>query len=199
MLPFETTPNESARLHGVRPHLVVVHTWGNAPADDPAEAAGFFEGNVLFMRAAAADVSAHVVYGGQMIPANHRRAVQLVEWQRKAWTQAGANSFSYSVESADAIWTPAPDWQRTRDEAGLAQLARIVAFMCLRSRIPATWARNVNTPGIARHRDLGTVGNPSGHTDPTGSVKLWQRFVAMVQAELARGGFRRTWGRGNWI
>lgn len=190
-LPFEETPNESARLHGARPHLIVVHTWGNEPATTPGEAAARFEGNVAFMRRASSQVSAHVVYGGQLIPRGKRRAVQLVRWDRKAWTQAGANSFAYSVESADAIW-------QAGDDAGFRQLARIVAFMSLRSGIPATWARTVNQTGIARHRDLGAVGNPSGHTDPTGNVALWRSFVAAVQDELRIGGFRKTWGRGTW-
>lgn len=198
-LPFEATPNESQRLHGARPHLIVVHTWGNPPASSPAEAESRFEGNVSFMRDPGSQVSAHVVYGGQLVPEGKRRAVQLVEWQRKAWTQAGANSFSYSIESADAIWLPAPDWRETRDEAGLRQLARIVGYISLHSRIPAAWAKTVGMRGIARHRDLGPVGNPSGHVDPTGNVQLWLRFLHLVQDELERGGYRPTWGHGTWV
>lgn len=190
-LPYAPSPSQSPRLTGVRPHLVVVHTWGVTAATTPQEAIDRFEGTVAYLERADVQVSAHVVYGGQLIPNGHRRAVQQVPWDRKAWTQAGANSFSYSVESADAIW-------QEHDPEGFQQLARIVGYLCLRGGIPAVWAKTVNDPGIARHRDLGPIGNPDGHTDPTGDVALWKRFVHGVQVELAVGGYRKTWGRGRW-
>ncbi len=200
-LPFQATPNESTRAPGSKPHLLFLHTWGVAPARTAAEAVARFEGTVAYLSRPDVEVSAHVVYGGTMIPAGKRRAVQQVRWERKAWTQAGANSYSYSIESADAIWTPATasEGGRTLDEPGLEQLARIAGYICLRSGIPPVWARTVNDSGLIRHRDGGPIANPSGHTDPTGSTILWRRFVRMVQAEMQRGGYRRSWGAGRWL
>lgn len=201
-LPFEGTPNESARLPGVRPHLVVLHTWGVPPATTPSGAVSRFEGVVSYLSKPSTQVSAHVVYGGTLIPRGRRRAVQQVRWERKAWTQAGCNSFAYSIESADAIWTPRGTAGGriglTIDEPGLEQLARMTAYICRRAGIPPRWTLDPNRPGVARHRDLGRLGNPSGHTDPTGDRELWQRFMGMVRREHERGGFRKTWGRGTW-
>ena len=197
---FQQTPNQSARLAGVQPHLVVLHTWGVPPATTPSGAASRFEGVVSYLSNPRVEVSAHVVYGGTLIPRGRRRCVQQVRWERKAWTQAGCNSFAYSIESADAIWTPAGDASRdgTIDERGLAQLARITAYICTRAGIPPRWTLDPNRAGVTRHRDLGKLGNPSGHTDPTGDRELWQRFMGMVRLEHERGGFRKTWGRGTW-
>lgn len=191
-LPFQATPNESQRLHSARPHLIVVHSWGAPVATTQLEATRRFEGVVAFLSNPRTEVSAHVIYGGSLIPKGNRRAVQQVRWERKAWTQAGANSFSYSIESADAIW-------HGHDDAGLAQLARIVAYMCRRSGIPARWATEVGHTGIARHVDLGRIGNPDGHTDPTTDLGRWSRFVESCRTELERGGFRKSWGRGVWL
>ncbi len=195
-LAWRETPNQSARQHGAKPRLVVVHRWGNPPATTRTEAVSRLAGNVNYMCSPTTDVSAHVVYGGSLCPRS-ARAFQLVEWQRKAWTQADLNSVSLSVESADAIWTPrATQTTLTLDEDGLAQLARIVGFLCLRAGVPVRWARSATQEGIARHMDLGALGNPNGHTCPTTNEQLWRRFVKAVQGEVERGGYRKRWGRG---
>ena len=188
-LPYLTTPNESARNPaGRKPTLIVVHAWGNQPATTPAQARARMAGNVNYMRTASSQVSAHVVYGGTLGDPRGQ-AVQLVEWQRKAWTQAAVNSAAISIESADAIW-------HGHDEHGLEQLARIVAFLCKRTNIPPTWAGCSSAVGVARHLDLGALGNPNHHVCPTGDVAAWKRFMRLVKKEHDRGGFRKTWGRG---
>lgn len=196
-LVWRPTTNESAR-HGT-PHLVVIHRWGVAPAHTAAAAQSTFTGVVNGMLDPRREVSAHVVYGGSLIP-QVRRAAQLVEWQRKAWTQVAANSVSYSIESADAIWTDKPGpGGYVVDEPGLEQLARMAAFICHKSGIPPTWASDPRQPGVTRHVDLGPIGgNPDGHTDPTLDEVLWKRFISKVRFEFNRGGFRESWGRGSW-
>ena len=73
--------------------------------------------------------------------------------------------------------------------------ARIFAFICHKTSIPAARSRNpLHDPGIVRHVELGRAGG--GHTDPTQDDRVWRRFVAQVQEELERGDFRESWGRG---
>lgn len=188
-LPYLTTPNESARNPaGRKPTLIVVHAWGNKPATTQAQARSLFAGNVNYMRTASSQVSAHVVYGGTLADPRGA-AVQLVEWQRKAWTEAAVNSAGISIESADAIW-------HGHDDGGLEQLARIVAYLCKRTNIPPRWAKTPAGVGVARHLDLGALGNPNHHVCPTGDVLVWKRFMRLVLKEHKRGGFRKTWGRG---
>lgn len=189
-LPFLGTPNESARVPADRkPTLIVVHAWGNEPATTAAQARSLFLGNCNYMRTPGRD-SAHVVYGGKLGDP-HGQAAQLVAWNRKAWTQAAVNSAALSVESADAIW-------HGHDDPGMAQLARIVAFMCHKANIPPVWAREPSKVGVARHLDLGALGNPDHHACPTSAIAPWSTFMAMVRHEATRGGFRPSWGREQW-
>lgn len=190
-LPFLDTPNQSARVPLDRkPTIIVAHAWGNAPAKTAAQARSRFAGNVNFMRDAASEVSANVVYGGTLGDAKGQ-AAQLVAWERKAWTQAAINSAALSVESADAIW-------HELDPRGFAQLARIVAFMCHKTNISPMWAHTPAAVGVARHIDLGALGNPDHHACPTTDVAMWQAFIKLVQHEHRRGGFRKSWGKGQW-
>lgn len=190
-LPFVDTPNQSARVPASRkPTLIVVHAWGNKPARTPAEARSRFDGNVKFMQSASSQVSAHVVYGGKLGD-EHGQAAQLVRWERKAWTEAAVNSAGISVESADAIW-------HGLDDPGMAQLARIVAFWCHKTGIPPAHAKQAGACGVARHLDLGLLGNPNHHACPTVDPAPWAQFMRLVRAEFNRGGFRTRWGAGQW-
>jgi hypothetical protein len=170
-LRLHSSPNQSARLHGLTPYLVVVH-----------RPVGGFAGAEATLTDPAAQVSAHILTD------SNREAVQLVPWDRKAWACASFNSASYNLEIDDAAWTGA-------DPAGLATAARIVAFLCKRTGIPPTWTpQPTHTPGVCRHYDLGRAGG--GHTDPTTDTARWRRFMQQVVAEHDRGGFRPTWGVG---
>lgn len=190
-LPYRATPNRSLRNPPSRkPSLIVLHSWGSPAATSPVEARQRFAGVTNYLCDPDVQVSAHVVYGGKLGDPDGE-AVQLVPWDQKAWTQAGLNSACLSVESADAIW-------RGHDEPGFLQLARIVAFWCHKTKIAPIWTVNPAVPGVTRHVDLGPLGNPSGHVDPTLDVKLWRRFVEAVRLEHVRGGFRPTWGRGEF-
>lgn len=192
-LPYQESPNQSARADTKAPYLIVLHSWGNAPATTPAKARLRFAANLNFMLSPSSEISAHVVYGGCLgDPAG--QAVQIVPWHRKAWTEKSFNSVSYSIESADAIWA-VKEGVTVYDEAGLKQLARIVGFLCTKTGIPPVWSRDpLHKPGLVRHYDLGLAGG--GHTDPTTNRDLWMRFIYMVKAEVKRGDYRPSWGKG---
>lgn len=174
-LRWHESPNHSPRLHGLAPYLIVVH-----------RPVGSYAGAERTLcdatRPARERVSAHVLTD------SNREAVQLVPWDRKAWTAGSFNSASYNIEVDDDAWNG-------RDLAAFNTAARIVAFLCKRTGIPPTWSKSpAFVPGIVRHADLGRAGG--GHTDPTLDTDLWRRFVARTVWEHNRGGFVRTWGRG---
>jgi hypothetical protein len=192
-LEWQESPNQSARNVRV-PHLIVMHRWGNKPASTGADARSRYKGNIRFMCDHSKEVSAHIVYGGSLL----NEACQLVAWDEKAWTEVAFNSVSYSIECCDAIWVPDPHRAgKVMDEPGLAQAARVAGFLCTKTGIPPVWSKDpLNTAGVVRHLDLGKAGNPNGHACPTTDPTLWRRFIRMVAAEVARGNYRKTWGRG---
>lgn len=173
------SPNRSSRLHGLVPHLVVLHR----PVGSFASALETLtDPNRVDPQGRDARVSAH------LLTDSNREAVQLVPWDRKAWTCGSFNSASYNLEIDDDAWNG-------RDPAAFLTAARIVAFLCKRTGIPPVWTRDpADTPGVTRHLDLGRAGG--GHTDPTQDVTLWRRFVARVKAEHEHGGFRPSYGVG---
>jgi hypothetical protein len=172
-LRHHPSPNQSARL--VVPYLIVAHR----PVASFASAERTLTDGSRPLRER---VSAHVLTD------SNREAVQLVPWDRKAWSCVTFNSPSYNLEIDDHAWDG-------RDPAALATAARIVAFLCKRTGIPPTWTHApTHTPGVCRHFDLGRAGG--GHTDPTTDVARWLHFIGMVGAEFDRGGFRPTWGVG---
>jgi hypothetical protein len=165
------SPNQSARLHGVVPYLVVLH-----------RPVGGYAGAEQTLTDPATQVSAHILTD------SNREAVQLVPWDRKAWTCASFNSSSYNLEVDDDAWNG-------RDPAALETAARITAFLCTRTGIPPAWTQvPTHTPGVIRHYDLGKAGG--GHTDPTTDVRIWRGFMEKVRHEYDLGGFRPTWGEG---
>jgi hypothetical protein len=192
-LELVDSPNQSKRLDPL-PHLIVMHRWGNRVATTLRAARSRYQGNIRFMCNPREEVSAHIVYGGGLLG----EACQLVPWHRKAWTEAAFNSSGYSIECADAIWVPDPNHPgKVLDEAGLRQAARIAGFICTKTGIPPVWSKDPNNvAGVVRHIDLGKAGNPNGHLCPTTDTTLWRRFMRMVAAEVARGGYRKTWGQG---
>jgi antitoxin (DNA-binding transcriptional repressor) of toxin-antitoxin stability system len=164
------SPNQSGR-RGVVPYLIVVH-----------RPVGSYAGALRTLTEKGSNVSAHILTD------SNRVAAQLVPWHRKAWACASFNAASYNVEIDDDAWNG-------KDPAALATAARIVAFLCVRTGIPAAWQRQpLHGPGIVRHRDLGRAGG--GHSDPTSDLVLWRSFVAACSAEVRRGGFRPVWGVG---
>lgn len=174
------TPNRSTRA-GVKANHVWIHVWGG----------GTYPGVVSWLRNPDADASSHVVYAGEIGP-HAGAATQLVPWAEKAWTEGRAfNPHGLSIESADAIW-------QGHDPEGFARLARIAAYLHHAHEIPAVWVRGEDLlhmkPGLSRHGDGGALAG--GHPlCPTADLELWRSFGKRVEAELAHGGFRPSWGR----
>lgn len=169
-----SSPNQSARREPVR--LIVVH-----------RPVGSYVGAIEHLCDPATDASCHVI-----VREDGEEATQLVPWDRKAWACVAFNSTSDNIETPDNIWTQplTPDLRVV-----MHTCARIVAFRCHKRGLPARWRTGqdlLNLRGITRHYDLGMAGG--GHTDPTTDVARWEEFVLMVEQELARGGFRKTWG-----
>lgn len=166
------SPNQSDR-RGTVPYLVVVH-----------RPVGSYASAERTLRDPATQVSAHVLTDSS------REAMQLVAWDRKAWACKAFNSASYNVEVDDHAWDGT-------DLAAFYTAARIVAYICHASGITPTWSREpTHAPGVVRHYDLGLAGG--GHTDPTTDTALWRRFMARVEGEHERAGFRPHWGVGTW-
>lgn len=180
-----SSPNHSARLQPVR--MVVVH-----------RPVGSYHGSIEALRDPHPDhperrVSAHVI-----VRDDGREATQLVPWNLKAWSCAAFNSLSDNIETPDTIWAAAT-LEGERLHAFLV-CARIVAFRLHIRNFPAVWIRGdglLQGRGFTRHVDLGKAGG--GHTDPTTDVARWRMFVAAVETQLRRGGFRRSWGVGDNI
>lgn len=173
-LSWRASPNVSSR-HGVVPHLIVVH-----------RPVGSYEGSIEWLCNPKAQASAHVI-------TERGRATQLAAWDHKAWACRAFNSVSYNVEVGDDAWlgdfTDGVTWMHA---------ARLVAFLCHTTGIPARWSHQpTHDAGICRHYDLGLAGG--GHTDPTTDDHLFRAFVGTVHDELAAGGFRDHYGRGHLI
>lgn len=162
------SPNQSSR-HGARIDLLVWH-----------ETAGPYAGSVGWLCNPKADASAHLVLredGGE--------CTQLVPLAAKAWHAAAYNARSVGVEHANVTA------KGYSSEAQLRVSARVFGWLCLRLDIPPRWARHGEGPGVCRHLDLGALGG--GHTQCGPGLADWQRFLVMLHAELARGGYRKTW------
>ncbi len=176
-LAWQESPNQSGRaLHkGAVPFLIVVH-----------RPVGSYHGSADWLCNPKSQASAHVLTEGNGTGVDV--ATQLVAWDRKAWHAMAFNSISYGIEVDDDAWDGG-------DKGAFLTAARIVAFLCARTGIPAAQARNpLANAGVVRHADLGAAGG--GHTDPTLDATLWRGFLRQVVRELDRGGFRKTWGRG---
>jgi len=160
--------------------IIPVHRWGVRYTNATGEAASY-RGVIEFFLDPANEASAHLVYPGSAVPGEQ---TQMVAWSQAAWTEAADNRRSVEIESADAIWLG-------QDALGLAQLARIVGYLLTRFRLPPVWSAE---RGFCRHADLGAAGG--GHLEcPTTDLHVWNAFVKMVQAQHARGGYRRVYGR----
>lgn len=176
-LAYRESPNQSARTlqAGQRPYLVVVH-----------RPVGSYHGSVEWLCNPRSQASAHILTEGNGTGVDE--ATQLVAWDRKAWHAMSFNSVSYGIEVDDDAWDG-------DDKGAFATAARIVAFLCHKTGIPAEWSKDpLHKPGVVRHFDLGAAGG--NHMDPTQDRLLWTAFLRQVNRELKRGGFRKTWGRG---
>jgi N-acetyl-anhydromuramyl-L-alanine amidase AmpD len=163
-----TTPNRSSR-HGTRVDLLVWH-----------ETAGAYAGSVDWLCNPQARASAHAV-----LREDGRELTQLVSLHEKAWHAAAFNSRSVGIEHAN---TTAKGYATERQ---LEVSARLFGWLCLHLGIPPRWSRHGQEPGITRHMDLGALGG--GHLSCGPNLEPWRRFLALVHAEVERGGYRKTY------
>ena len=177
-LPYRPSPNQSDRSPGIAPYLIVWH-----------RPVGSYHGSADWLCNPRSQASCHVITEGRGTGVDV--ATQLVPWHRKAWCCATFNSASYNIEVDDDAWDG-------DDPHALEVAARIGAFLSWKTRIPLRWSRRpLDDPGHVFHVDLGRAGG--GHTDPTLDSAVRRRFMRLMQRELDRGGFRKTWGRGHLL
>lgn len=161
-----STPNKSSRRGTLVTHLVWHAT------------AGHYAPSIAWLCNPAADASAHLVLredGGE--------CTQLVKLAEKAWHAAAWNAFTVGVEHASLGAGFASHEQLLRS-------ARVFAWLCYDLRIPPVFGLH-RSSGIVRHRDLGVAGG--GHGDGPSDQVWFNEYLPTVQAELARGGFRKVW------
>jgi hypothetical protein len=169
-LVARASPNRSSR-HGERVRLLVWH-----------ETAGSYAGSVSWLCNPKAQASAHLV-----LREDGEEATQLVPLAEKAWHAAAYNPASVGVEHANVAA------KGYSSEAQLRASARVFGWLCLHLGVPPRFARGGVGSGVCRHLDLGALGG--GHTQCGPSDHDWQRFLVMLHAEIARGGYRKTWAR----
>lgn len=172
------TPNMGSR-NGAQPAVLFNHVWGG----------GRFDGVISWLTNPESQASAHVVYAGETGP-DAGKAMQLVPWADKAWTQCAFNAVGISIETADAVWAG-------HDPHGFARLARMTALVLHVHGWYPRWVKPAGllagTRGHTRHADAGAAG--CGHLEcPTADLALYQQFAERVTAEYRYGGFRSSYG-----
>jgi N-acetyl-anhydromuramyl-L-alanine amidase AmpD len=160
------TPNQSSRNGAEITHLVWHAT------------AGEYHSAISWLCNPVSNASAHLV-----IRENGDEVTQLVHLEAKAWHAVAANSFSVGVEHASP---GAGFFGRAQEE----ESARVFGWLCWHLGIPPVFGLH-RPRGIVRHRDLGLAGG--GHSDGPTDQTWFGVFLPAVQAEVARGGFRKTW------
>lgn len=175
------SPNHSLR-HGEMVRLLVWH-----------ETAGHYEGAVSWLCTpttyhpdgsvkSGPNASAHLV-----IREDGGECSQLVPLHLKAWHAEAYNPVSVGVEHANVT---AKGYATERQ---LEVSARVFGWLCLHLGVPPRFARGGVGRGLCRHLDLGALGG--GHTQCGPGDETWHRFLTMVHAEIARGGYRKTWAK----
>jgi hypothetical protein len=170
-LKWLPSPNFSSR-HGIVPDLFVLH-----------ETAGSYRSALSWLRNPISDASSTLLL-------NERAdlCAQLVRVHDKPWTQcASFNPRAISLELANLTA------KGYHDEHQLRVAARICAWVLHTRDLPLRFARKGIGAGVCRHLDLGALG--CGHYQCGPSDQGWWWFLNMVDAELERGGFRKTWMR----
>ena len=160
------TPNQSSRNGQAVTHLVWHAT------------ACHYAPSISWLCNPLAQASAHLV-----IREDGGEATQLVHLAQKAWHAVAWNGFSVGVEHASLGAGFASHEQ-------LLISARVFGWLCWHLEIPPVFGLH-KPRGIVRHRDLGIVGG--GHSDGPSDQVWFHEYLPAVQAEVTRGGFRKTW------
>lgn len=169
-LIWRPSPNFSSR-NGIKPNLLVYH-----------ETAGSYLGAISWLRNPVSGVSAMGV-----LREDGNEFTQLVKVRDKAWTQGAFNSRAVGIENANITS------KGYATEMQLRVCARIFGWLMWQLHIPLRFARGGNGAGICRHSDLGSAGG--GHTNCGMNDRDFWRFMAMIEKEIKRGGYKTLWAR----
>lgn len=156
--------------------LVVVHTMETGESRDVAE-------NVArFFATTAVKASAHYCIDNDSI-------VKTVRVADVAWAAPGVNHDGIHLEHAGRASQGSRGWKDKYSAAMLARSARLSARLSIAYNIPvrhlAVDELRAGKRGFIGHVDATHAYGPSGgHTDP-GSSFPWDRYLAMVRAEVA--------------
>lgn len=146
---------------------------------------GGYSGAVSWFGQTQSQVSAHFV-----VREDGLEVTQMVPTSKKAWHVAAYNSQSIGIEMAGFA-------AKGFSAEELRRAARLVAYLAGAYRVPAKLAvpdaAGHLPAGITFHQLLGQLGG--GHHDPGFTPAEITAFIALVQAEAARGGFRRSYER----
>src|SRR5215208_7378013 len=90
-LTWKPSPNQSTRMHGIKPYLIICH-----------RPVGKYGPSIDWLRNPKSQVSSHIITEGKGTGVD--QATQLVAWDRKAWAAASFNSAGYQLEIDDDAW-----------------------------------------------------------------------------------------------
>jgi N-acetyl-anhydromuramyl-L-alanine amidase AmpD len=171
--PFVESPHVT-RTGGRRIDLIVIHTM---ETDEKGESA---ESCAEWFRNPGAKVSAHYCVDADTI-------VQCVRDEDVAWAAPGANSDGIQIEHAGRAKQTGREWGDAYSTAMLDRSAALVAELCSRHAIPATWLYAADLKagkrGITTHKAVSDAFRRSTHWDPGAGFPV-ESFLARVRAKL---------------
>jgi hypothetical protein len=150
--------NQSSRNNAAKPRLIVLHTTEGHDRPGVEDLRGL----IALFNDRKNETSSHV---GNDQEGNDSR---MVPDSQKAFTQAGFNSVSLSIEQIGFARFSRDEWLRQRSRQ-VDNTAAWIAFWSTKHAIPIRHARvdaagRVMQPGVIRHSELGALGG--GHSDP---------------------------------
>lgn len=153
--------NQSSR-GGVKPRIIVLHTTEGHERSGLSD----LEGLGAWFDNPAAQASSHVANDAEGNDARY------VPDANKAWTQAGFNPVSLSIEQIGFASESKEDWLNQKKQ--LANTAAWIRYWAKKYDIPIQRGKvsgsSVYSPGVVFHSDLGSYGG--GHHDPGAGYPL---------------------------
>ena len=171
--PFVESPHVT-KTGGRQIDLIVIHTMEMDEKGDTAEHCA------LWFKNPAAKVSAHYCVDANSI-------VQCVRDQDVAWHAPGANHDGIGIEHAGRAKQTGREWGDEYSTAMLKRSATLVAELCKKYAIPATWLYaadlSAGKRGITTHKAVSDAFKRGAHWDPGTGFPV-ERYLALVRAKL---------------